>query len=171
MPIAKIMMLLNQAIVKRFKGGVSDQLDSDGFKMRGFAFQRRLLDLNNRDKTVAIFIMGAVNSWRQGDKAFPFQCEQDFPASHIFETAVGLHPIPFSAEDFGNLSTSLGPMLVNSSLDQLNLNLGDDSFSNGNGQHAHYISEKNRRRQQKMHGPKKNWRSGLLNENCCGFLG
>ena len=46
-------------------------------------------------------------------------------------------------------------MLINSSLDQPNISLGDDSFSNGNGQHAHCISEKNPRRQQKMHGPQK----------------
>ena len=46
-------------------------------------------------------------------------------------------------------------MLINSSLDQLNISLGDNSFSNGNGQHAHCISEKGRRRQQKMHGAKK----------------
>ena len=117
--------------------------------------QRGLHDFNNRDKTVAIFIMGAVDSWRQGDEVLSLQSEQDFPASHVFKTAVGLHPIPFSAEDLGNLSTPLSPMLINSSLDQLNISLGDNSFSNGNGQHAHCISEKGRRRQQKMHGAKK----------------
>ena len=46
-------------------------------------------------------------------------------------------------------------MLINSSLDQPNISLGDDSFSNGNGQHTHCISEKNPRRQKKMHGAKK----------------
>jgi hypothetical protein len=63
------------------------------------------------------------------------------------------------------------PMLINSSLDQLNISLGDDSFSNGNGQHAHCISEKNPRRQQKTHWPQKKLQSEILQGNWRGFLG
>ena len=48
-------------------------------------------------------------------------------------------------------------MLRNRSLDQLNFSLSDASFPDGNGQHSHCISEKNRRRQQKMHGNEKKW--------------
>jgi hypothetical protein len=37
LPIAKVMVLLNEAVIERFKGGVPDQLKSDRFKMGGFA--------------------------------------------------------------------------------------------------------------------------------------
>ena len=47
------------------------------------------------------------------------------------------------------------PMLLNSGLDQLKVVLGDGSFSNGNGQHCHYIAKRERGRQQKMHGDEK----------------
>jgi len=93
--------------------------------------------------------MGAVNSWWQGDEAFSLQSEQEFPASHVLETAVGLHPIPFFAEDFGNLGTTFMPMLRNGSLNQGNIGFGDGPFSDGNGQHSNCISELNRRRQKK----------------------
>jgi len=51
------------------------------------------------------------------------------------------------------------PMLIDSSLDQLNVGFGDSPFSDGNGKHFHSISEQNRRRQQKMHGNEKNFES------------
>jgi len=43
------------------------------------------------------------------------------------------------------------PMLLNSGLDQLKVVLGDGSFSNGNGQHCHYIAKRERGRQQKIY--------------------
>jgi len=36
--ITQVMILLNQAVIEWFKGGVSDQLKSDRFKIRGLAF-------------------------------------------------------------------------------------------------------------------------------------
>ena len=36
--ITQIMVLLNQAVIEGFKGGVPDQLELDRFKIRGLAF-------------------------------------------------------------------------------------------------------------------------------------
>jgi len=68
-----------------------------------------------------------------------------------------LHPIPFLAEDFGDLSATFMPMFPDSRLDQLKVGLSDGPFPDGNGQHSHCISEQNRRRQQKMHENEKKW--------------
>ena len=56
------------------------------------------------------------------------------------------------------------PILTDSSLDQFNINLGDCSFPDGNGQHSYCISEMNRRRQQKMKKSEKNIGRGDLTE-------
>ena len=46
-------------------------------------------------------------------------------------------------------------MIIDSGLNRLKIGLSDCSFSDGNGQHDQRIPERDRRRQQKMHGSEK----------------
>ena len=45
-----------------------------------------------------------------------------------------LKPIPFLAEDFGDLSAAFIPMFLNRSLDQVKIGLVDGPISDGDGQ-------------------------------------
>ncbi len=46
--------------------------------------------------------------------------------------------------------SALTPVLIYRGLDLNNISVGDGSFSDGNGQHTHYIEERVRGRQGKM---------------------
>ena len=81
----------------------------------------------------------------------PFQGQQHFPAGHIFESAVGLSPIPFLAEDSGNGGTSLVPVFMDNGLNHRQIDICNGSVSDGNGQHGDCISERKKRRHHIMH--------------------
>ena len=53
-------------------------------------------------------------------------------------------------------------MFVDNSLNERKIGFGDGSFSDCDGQHFHYIAERNRGRQQKMHGNEKNYGRELV---------
>ncbi len=53
------------------------------------------------------------------------------------------------------MSPALIPMLIDGSLNKRNIFFGNGSFSDGDGQHVHRISEKTIGRQQKMHWSQK----------------
>ncbi len=55
------------------------------------------------------------------------------------------------------MSPALIPMLIDGSLNKRNIFFGNGSFSDGDGQHVHRISEKTIGRQQKMHRNEKKW--------------
>ncbi len=52
--------------------------------------------------------------------------------------------------------STLIPMPVDSDLNEGDVGLGDGSFPDGNGQHSHYISERERGRRPKMGVNRKN---------------
>ncbi len=70
--------------------------------------------------------------------------------------AVGLEPIPFFTEDFGYLGTAFIPMGGDNGLNEFKIWLRDCPGSDGNRQHPHYISERERGRQPKMGVNRKN---------------
>jgi hypothetical protein len=59
------------------------------------------------------------------------------------------------------MSATFIPILLDNNLDQFKVALGDGPFSDGNGQHSYYISEQDRRRQQKMQRSEKIFISGI----------
>ena len=77
-------------------------------------------------------VVGSFKWRRKSDKAFAVQCQQEFTASHILEAAVWLKPVPFLAEDSGDLRAAFVPMLVNSCLNQRKIGLVNRPFSDGN---------------------------------------
>jgi len=72
-------------------------------------------------------------SRREIDKTLTVEGQEDFTASHIFGTAIFLEPVPFFTEDLGDLSPAFIPMLTDSSPNELEVVLGDGSFSDGDG--------------------------------------
>ena len=106
--------------------------------------------------SVAFVIMGADEPWGQSDKAFSLNGEQNFPAGHVLELAVGLAPVPLPAKDLGDMLAALIPMGVNGRLNGFKSSLVNDSFADVDGQHFHCITEKVWGRQKKMHGGEKN---------------
>jgi hypothetical protein len=63
------------------------------------------------------------------------QCEKKLPAGHVFGIAIGLEPSPYLAEDFGDASSSLGPMFVDHPLDERDISVVKIYFSDGYRQH------------------------------------
>ena len=53
--------------------------------------------------------------------------------------------------------SALPPMRIYRGLDLNNISVGDGPFSNGNGQHTHFIAERTRGRQPKMQKIGKNF--------------
>jgi hypothetical protein len=49
LPITKVMMLLDEAVVKRLKGGITNQFKFNGGQVREFSFKRGSVDLDKRD--------------------------------------------------------------------------------------------------------------------------
>jgi len=120
-----------------------------------------LISFNDRYGSITFVIVGAVKSGRKGNEALAFQGQQDFSTGHVLKPAIWLNPIPFFAKDFGDMSATFIPILPDNNLDQFKVALGDGPFSDGNGQHSHYISEQDRRRQQKMQRSEKIFMSGI----------
>jgi len=114
-----------------------------------------LVDFDNGDGSITFIIVGAIKSRRKGDKAFALQGEQHLSTCHVLEPTVWLKPVPFLAKNFGDLLTSLIPMPVNGSLNQIKIGLVNGSFSDGNGKHPHCIAERKRGRQQIIQKSKK----------------
>ncbi len=82
-----------------------------------------------------------VFSGREMNQLFTIEGYQDFTAGHVFETTIGLNPVPFLAENLGDLSAAFVPMVVDGSLDELKIGFGNRSFSDGDGQNNHYITK------------------------------
>ena len=59
------------------------------------------------------------------------------------------------------MSAAFIPILPDSGLDRLKVGLVDGPFSDGDGQHCNCISDRNRRRQKKMHRSEKNLVGGI----------
>lgn len=81
-----------------------------------------------------------------------FQGDQNFPAGHVLQSAVGLDPLPLLAELPGNVGAAAMPMFIDDVLDKGNIFAGNDAISDGYGQHDDCISERIRGRQKKMQG-------------------
>jgi len=86
-------------------------------------------------------VSSIVFSGREMDQLFTIEGYQDFAAGHVFERTVGLSPVPFLAEDLGDLSAAFVPMIVDGRLDELKIGFGNCSISDGDGQHNDYITE------------------------------
>ena len=70
--ISEVVMLFNQAVVERFKGGIADQFNLNGGKCRGLSWGSSI-DFNDRDEAIAFVIIGAVESGWKGNEAFAFE--------------------------------------------------------------------------------------------------
>ena len=101
-----------------------------------------MIDIKDGDSPIAFFIAGAVESWRKSDQGFSVQGQQQLATCHILQAAVWLEPFPLAAKDLGNMLSALTPVLIYRGLNLDNISVGDGLFSDGNGQHIHYISER-----------------------------
>ena len=98
------------------------------------------------------------------DKVFSVKSQEDLSTSHVFEAAIGLHPVPFLAKDFGNVGTPFGPMLINDGLNELQIGVSDGPFSDSQWQHDHCITEKGFGRHRKIKKVKKIFGQGRFNQ-------
>ena len=88
-----------------------------------------MINFNHRDGSVAFFVVGTVESWREGDQALATESQQDLPAGHVLEAAIWLEPIPLSAKDPGYMLSAFAPMLIDRGLDWNDVVSGDSPFS------------------------------------------
>ena len=92
-----------------------------------------MINFNDRDGAVAIFVVGTGESWWKRDQAFAIQGQQQFATCHILEMAVRLEPLPAAAKDLGDMFSALTPMCINCGLDLNDIGGGDSPFSDRNG--------------------------------------
>jgi len=144
LPIPKIMMLLDETIIERLKGGVSNQLQSGSREMSEGSSKGAPGNGHSGNGAVSFMVVGTSKGWRKSDKpsslqgqkelsAGPVECRQSGPAQqdstwagHIPQLTIGLHPIPLPTEHPRDLLSSPAPMGTNDGLD-----LGEILFSNG----------------------------------------
>ena len=65
--------------------------------------------------------------------------------------------------------SALIPMPIDSGLNGREIRLGDGSFSDGQGQHSHYIAKRTQGRHRKMKKNEKNFGGGNLVRNLARF--
>ena len=82
----------------------------------------------------------------------PLKGNQYFPTGHVFESAIGLDPVPPLAENSGDVSAAGVPMLINNALNYRQVGVMNGPFSYRDGQHDHRISKSIAGRQLKMQG-------------------
>jgi hypothetical protein len=61
------------------------------------------VDISRGNRFVTFFVSAVMNTGRIIYKAAAMKLDKDFTTSHVFETAVGLAPIPFAAQSLGDL--------------------------------------------------------------------
>ncbi len=117
--VAQVVVLLDQTVVQGFKVGMSNHLKLDIFKIRNILADRVFVNFNEGDITISVLVnANGFGRWKR-NQFFTEKCQQDFPASHIFESAVGLYPVPLLAQDSGDMGSALVPVLVNGGLNQI----------------------------------------------------
>jgi hypothetical protein len=97
------MILFDQASIKRFISTTSYKNQAGGFELGKWKDNGSCVDINAGNGFVAFFVSAVMNTGRIINKAVTMKFEKDFTTGHVFETAVRLAPIPFSAQSLGNL--------------------------------------------------------------------
>ena len=95
--IAQVMVTMDEAVIEGFEGGVANHFEFKGAEVGEFSFQWGFQGFDHGRQTIASFIKGRVSSWGELNQPHPFQAQQDFPTSHVFEVSVGLVPLPLAA--------------------------------------------------------------------------
>ena len=100
-----------------------------------------MVDFNAWDTSITFLILAIMFTRREINKTFTVKGKENFTTSHVLGATICLNPIPFLAEEFGDLSATSIPMLMDSILNQFKVGSSDGSSSDGNGQHFYYIAE------------------------------
>ena len=115
--VSKVMKLVHKTVVKWLVIGISNHLNPDRVKVCKIAlngFLNYLYFWNCFFNIIAVMDRGRIIK-----QTFSMEGQKDFSADHIFESTIGLSPVPFYTQDFRNLSSAFVPMLINNRLDKL----------------------------------------------------
>jgi len=169
--VTEIMILMNEAVVEGCQGGVPDHGHRDGTVISKTSLHRRLIHENRRNEAISFFIPTVMLTARQLEMPLSLQGNQHLPAGHVFQSAIGLSPVPPLAEHSGYGAAAVVPMLINNVLDDGQVGLANGPVSNGDGQHDHRISKRIRGRQLKMQGDENIFSGEFLPGNLAGGVG
>jgi hypothetical protein len=153
--VTEIMMLVNEAIVERFLESVPDHGHGDGTIVGETSFHGRLIYKNGVNKAIPLMIKTVVTARGESKMPGPLKGNQDLPTGHVFESAIGLDPVPPLAENSGDVSAAGVPILINNALDYRQVGVMNGPFSYRDGQHDHRIIKKHRRTPAKNAGIRK----------------
>jgi hypothetical protein len=169
--VTEIMMLVNEAVIERFHGGVPDHGHRDGTVVSKTSIHRRLIHENRRNEAISLFIPTVMLTARQLEMPLSLQGNQNLPAGHVFQSTIGLSPVPRLAENSGDGAAAVVPMLIYNVLDYGQVGVINGPVSNGDGQHDHRISKRIRGRQLKMQGYENIFSGKFLSANPAGGVG
>lgn len=131
--IAQVMVLMDKAVVERFKRGMAYQRDLGGRKIRKYPADGAFIYGNNLDVSVSSIILAIMHSGREFEISHAFQSDEYFAAGHVFGGAVGLEPCPVVAQDLGDALPSFVPVFINHPLNHGDVSIRDGSSANGDG--------------------------------------
>lgn len=91
-------MLLDETIIERLKGGVSNQVQSGRREVSKGSSKGALINGHQGNGAVSLMVVGAIKRGRKSDKPFSLQGQKELSAGHIAQFTIGLHPIPLPTE-------------------------------------------------------------------------
>lgn len=97
--VTEIMKLVNKTVVERLQRGIAGQFNFNRGQISQGGFNRGLIGFQGRYRTIAEVIIGVCLRGRKPEISGSFQGKQQFPASHVFEAAIKLDPVPVLAEN------------------------------------------------------------------------
>ena len=143
-------MLLDETIIERLKGGVSNQLQSGSREVSQGSSKGTLVDGHLGNGAISLMVVGAIKRGRKSDKPFSLQSQKELSAGHIPQFTIGLHPIPLPAEHPRDLLSSPAPVSTDDGLDLGEILFGNGSSANRKRQHTNRIAKQSPGRHRKV---------------------
>jgi len=128
---AQIVIASHEAVVEGLQGSVSNQFEDRCVKFAEASPHGGLIDFHRRRTPEAFIVMGGADSRGEPDQPFSLKGEQELPASHFTQSAVGLNPLPPLAQNQGDMGASPLPVPIDRSLDLAKEHRCDRLFSDG----------------------------------------
>jgi hypothetical protein len=138
--VAQVVIPMDEAVVEGLKGSASNQSETERFQVGKIAGEGAVVNCRKGDASVSDAVTPIVEAGRELDESFSVEGQKDFPAGHVFETAVWLEPAPLAAQYPGDSRAAQSPVRLDSPLNLDDIRLRNGSISYGQGFHDHCIA-------------------------------
>jgi len=127
--ISKVVELFHQAVIKRLQLSMPDHFDHHRVQIGNVTTDGGFVNFNDFDNFS--FIRAYNFGRRIIQQAFSMQGQKEFSAGHVFESSIGLNPVPLFAQFHGNMGPASVPVFMNYGLNNVQVFGGDFAVSDG----------------------------------------